>query len=58
MSEVGRGGGDRTKSDVDSAPFGFIPGYTGVMAKEHNFAPHAMEFLAPAGKSNLIELVE
>jgi hypothetical protein len=40
------------------SPFGFIPGYTGVMAKEHNFAPCAMEFLAPAGKSNLIELVE
>jgi hypothetical protein len=27
------------------------------MAKKHNFAPHAMEFLALTGKRNFIELV-
>jgi hypothetical protein len=39
-------------------PSGIIPAYSGVLAKKHNFAPYAMEFLAPAGKFVFIELVE
>jgi len=38
------------------SPSGNIPGYAGVIARKHNFAPYAMEFLAPAGKSDFIEI--
>jgi hypothetical protein len=42
------------------SPFRTIQGYRlrWAMAKKHNFAAYAMEFLAPAGKSVFIALVE
>jgi hypothetical protein len=34
---------------------GNITGYAGGMAREHKFAPYAMEFLAPAGKPTFMK---
>jgi hypothetical protein len=40
------------------SPSGIFPAYAGVLARKHNFAPYAMEFLATAGKSVFMNLVE
>jgi len=40
------------------SPLGDIIGYAGVMAKKHNFALRAMEFLALPEGRNSVNLVE
>jgi hypothetical protein len=73
MSEVSRGGGDRINFEDffisrgcfaaigfifgPGSPLAIIPDYAGVIARKHNFAPHAMEFLVLAGKPVFIDLV-